>query len=94
MFEKLNNLESGIIKGKQVEDLLKILANDYFDNVEKNETLIVYNYKTFHSVYGSLLNAITNELNDTLKELQSAFNELWEDYKKSKEKNTNVIKTI
>lgn len=85
MFEKLNNLETVIIKGKQVEDLLNILASNYFDKVIKDDACIVYNYKNFHNVYGSLLNAAISDLHITFTELQNNFNELWNDYQKSKE---------
>lgn len=85
MFEKLNNLETGIIRGKQVEDLLDILANDYFDRVIKEDSVIVYNYKNFHNMYGSLLNAAISDLHTTLKELQESFNGLYDEYRKSKE---------
>lgn len=89
MFEKLNNLETGIIKGKQVEDLLDILAIDYFDSVIREDSVIVYNYKNFHSIYGSLLNAAISDLHITLKELQESFNGLYNEYQNQKKEGKN-----
>jgi len=87
MFEKLNNLEEGIIRGKEVEDLLKILASNYFDSTLKEDYLIVYNYRCFHQMYNSLIYTIIEKLDLTLNELEKGFNELWNEYKSGKEVN-------
>ena len=65
------------------ENLLRILQQNYFDHVILEDYSIIYNYKNFHNQYGALLNASIDKLDATLKEIQTAFNDLWEDYKKS-----------
>ena len=89
MFEKLNNLETELIRGEEIKNLLEILAIDYFDKIENNDALIVYNYKNFHEKYGSLLNLTIEEFNRMINGIQKNFDELWSDYQESREVTNN-----
>ncbi len=82
-FEKVNNLEERIIEGEQIKDLLEILAMDYFDKTIKEDSLIIYNYKAFHQMYGSLLNTIISRIVSLLENLKNNHDAMYKDFLES-----------
>ena len=84
--EKINNLEERIIEGKEIKDLLEILAMDYFDKTIKEDSLVVYNYRNFHEMYCSLLSTIILKFDALIDKLESNHKSIWEDYLESRNK--------
>lgn len=74
--QKINDLEEVIINGKKIQNLLDILAMDYFDKYISEDSLIVYNYKTFHEKYTSLLYVAIDELKKLIEIQQEKLNKV------------------
>lgn len=83
MYEKISELEYEVIDLKEVERLLELLEKNYFTEILENDALIIYNYRTFHESYASLLRAATDKLRSDLSKLKKKYYIIWEDCKKS-----------
>ncbi len=82
MKEKLNNLEGAYIKLQEVQTLLNLIANDYFDigNIDRNNPehilKLTWEYKTYQTLLFIAMDLIYDQLQSMDKNIYGLYDDL------------------